>query len=181
MNKKPNVKNMVLTALMIAFGIIIPTAFSFLRVVLPPAFTATIASHIPIFIAMFISPASAIFTAIGTTIGFLISGVDIVVSMRAFSHIVFAFVGSLMIRKRVGIIQTGAVCAVLHALFEALTVYLFLALGITEANGSSYVKIAFYVTGIGTIIHHCIDYALAIVLIKALGKTGMISNVPKLI
>ena len=56
MEKNLNVKDMVITALLIAFGIIIPTAFSGLRVILPPAFTATLTAHVPIFVAMFISP-----------------------------------------------------------------------------------------------------------------------------
>lgn len=180
MTKTLNTKNMVITALLIAFGIMIPTAFGFLRVTLPPAFTATLAAHVPIFIAMFISPASAIFTAIGTAIGFLVAGLDMVVVIRAASHIVFAIVGAYMVKRNMGVITIGIVTALLHAIFEALTVYVFLALGWT-ASGDSFVKVAFYTTGLGTIIHHAIDYVIAIALIKALSKTGAVSDLPKLI
>ena len=76
-------RDMVITALLIAIGIIIPIYFGFLRVILPPAFTATLLAHVPIFISIFISPWSAIFTAIGTTIGFAASGLDPVVTARA--------------------------------------------------------------------------------------------------
>ncbi len=43
--KRFSTKNMVITALLIAFGIIIPTAFGFLRITLPPAFTATLTAR----------------------------------------------------------------------------------------------------------------------------------------
>ncbi len=177
MKKALNTKSMVITALLIAFGIIIPTAFGFLRVILPPAFTATLTAHVPVFIAMFISPMSAIFTAIGTTIGFQFSGLDPVVVVRAASHIVFAVVGACMVQKKINILLTGVVTALLHAAFEALTVYVFLALGWTQGSGS-FVSIAFYTTGIGTLIHHAIDYIIAIALLKALSKTGAVKALP---
>lgn len=173
MTKKMSTKNMVITALLIAFGIVIPTAFGFLRVILPPAFTATLTAHVPIFIAMFISPLSAIFTAIGTAIGFLVAGLDMVVVIRAASHIIFALVGAYMIRSHSSVVLCGGVTAVLHALCEALVVYLFLALGWTTSS-ESFVKVAFYTNGIGTLIHHIIDFAIAIALVKALGRTGLI-------
>lgn len=180
MKKSFNTKDMVITALLIAFGIVIPTLFGFLRVVLPPAFTATLTAHVPVFIAMFISPMSAALTAIGTAIGFQLAGLDAVVVIRAASHIVFALVGAYMLKHRRGIVSTGIVTALLHALFEALVVYLFLSLGWTEAaSGSSYTSIAFYTTGIGTLIHHTIDYVIAIALVKALTKAGAIKGASK--
>lgn len=179
MSNKLSTKNMVITALLIAFGIIIPTAFGFLRVILPPAFTATITAHVPIFVAMFISPVSAIFTAIGTALGFLLAGLDMVVVIRAASHIVFAIVGALMINKKMSILSIGIVTAILHALCEAIVVYIFLALGWTT-SADSFVKIAFYTTGVGTILHHIIDYIIAVILIKSLAKTKAINNIPKL-
>jgi niacin transporter len=180
MTKKLDTKNMVITALLIAFGIIIPTAFGFLRVVLPPAFTATLTAHVPIIIAMFISPASAVFTAIGTAIGFFVAGLDLVVVIRAASHIIFAIVGAYMLRKRSNILIAGVVTAVLHALCEAIVVYIFLAMGWTTSS-ESFIKIAFYTNGIGTLVHHTIDFAIAIALLKALAKTGAVKNLPKLI
>ena len=179
MTKSFNTKNMVVTALLIAFGIIIPTAFGFLRVILPPAFTATLTAHVPIFIAMFISPSSAIFTAIGTAIGFLVSGLAIVVVIRAASHIVFAIVGAYMVKNGKSIVLSGIITAILHALLEAVVVYLFLALGWTTSS-EAFVKVAFYTTGIGTLVHHLVDYIIAIALMKALSKVGAIKALPKL-
>ena len=179
MTKKLSTKNMVITALLIAFGIIIPTAFGFLRVILPPAFTATLTTHVPIFIAMFVSPTSAIFTAIGTAIGFLFAGLDMVVVIRAASHIGFAIAGAYMVKKGRSIVLTGVVTAVLHALLEAVVVYLFLALGWTTSS-EAFVKVAFYTTGIGTLVHHLVDYIIAIVLMKALVKGNVVKALPKL-
>lgn len=172
MKRNFSTRNIVITALLIAFGIIIPTAFGFLRVILPPAFTATLTAHVPIFVAMFISPMSALFTAIGTAIGFQFSGLDMVVVVRAASHVLFAAAGAYLI-KNVGIALTGLVTAILHALFEALVVYAFLVLGWTQAKeGTTFVTAAFYVTGIGTFIHHVIDYVIAVLIVKALAKAG---------
>ncbi len=181
MNTKITTRELVITALLIAFGIVIPTACGFLRVVLPPAFTATLLAHVPIFIAMFISPWSALFTAIGTTIGFQFSGLDPVVVARAGSHIVFTLVGAFMVKKNVNIVLTGVVTTLLHAVVEALTVFLFLSLGWTVAkNGASFISVAFYTTGIGTLIHSAIDYVIAVVIAIPLTKAKAIPKLPKI-
>ena len=170
---------MVITALLIAFGIIIPTAFGFLRLILGP-FTATITAHVPIFVAMFLSPASAVFTAIGTTIGFLVAGVDIVVTVRAASHIIFAIVGAYMIKKERSVISIGITIAIIHALTEAAVVLLFFIFG-QPTDPATIIKVAFITTGVGTIIHHAIDYVIAVVIYKALEKAKAVKALPKLI
>ncbi|MBQ2614655.1 MAG: ECF transporter S component [Clostridia bacterium] len=171
-------KDIVLTALLIAIGIIIPVYFSFLRVTLPPAFTATIMAHVPIFIAMFISPWAALFTAIGTTLGFLFT-TPLVVAIRAASHVIFALVGAWMIQKRYNLILVGVVTALLHAVFESLVVYLFLVLGFTPAaEGTPILVAAFYVTGVGTLIHDIIDYVIACGVGVALVKAKMLPPLP---
>ena len=174
MKQGEKTREMVLTALLIALGIIIPIYFGFLRVVLPPAFTATLMAHVPIFIAMFISPWSAVFTAIGTTAGFAFAGLSPVVTARAASHIVFAVV----IRRRWNLVAVGVVTALLHALFEGLTVYVFLKFGLMAATESSFVSAAFYVTGVGTLIHDTIDYIIACLIGLALAKAHIIAALP---
>lgn len=179
MNTKFKTKDLVTTALLIAFGILIPLAFGFLRVTLPPAFTATLLAHVPIFIAMFISPLSALFTAIGTTIGFAFGGCDPVVVARAGSHIVFALVGAFMIKKRYSLVLTGIAVTVIHALVEALTVYAFLALGWSAIKeGQTFFMVAFYTTGIGTLIHSTIDYIIAVLVGSALARAHVIPPLP---
>ena len=171
-------KDLVLTALLIAIGIIIPVYFGFLRVTLPPAFTATLMAHVPIFIAMFISPWSALFVALGTTLGFLFT-TPLVVAIRAASHVVFALVGAWMIRKRYNLVLVGIVTALLHAFFEGLTVYLFIMIGLTPATeGTPVLVTAFYFTGIGTLIHDMIDYIIACGVGVALANAKMIPPLP---
>ena len=178
MKKTFNTKDMVMTALLIAFGIIIPTMFSGLRVYLPP-FSATLTAHVPVFVAMFISPVSAIFTALGTTLGFVFAGLDPAVTARAASHVIFAVVGAYMIQKNLSIVVTCAVTVVLHAVFEALVTLLFLGAGWSATDNNMF-YVAFYVTGVGTFIHHIIDYIIAIILVKALAKTKALKKTPKL-
>ncbi len=179
MNQQIKTKDMVLTALLIAIGIIIPIYFGFLRVILPPAFTATIMAHVPIFIAMFISPWSAFFTALGTTVGFGFSGLAPVVVVRAASHVIFALIGAYMIKRRQNLLFVGIITALLHAVFEALVVYLFFIFGLTTPNtGESILHTAFYVTGIGTLLHDIIDYVIACILGFALVKAKMLAPLP---
>ena len=161
-------RNMIITALLTALGIMIPIVFTFLRVVLPPAFTATLGAHVPVMTAMFISPLSAIFVAIGTTVGFLFTGLPPVVTARAATHIIYAVVGAYMVRKRANIIIIGAVTMLIHGIFEALVVIPFLA------ADENLIYSAFYVTGLGTIIHHIIDFVIALGVVSALRTAKLI-------
>jgi len=181
MKTKISTRELVITALLIAFGILIPSVFTGppFRIILPPGFTATLLSHVPIFIAMFISPWAVIFTAIGTTIGFFFTAAP-VVAARAGSHIIFAIVGAFMVKKNMNLVSIGVVTAVLHALFEALTVYLFLAIGLTAPQeGVSVLEASFYTTGIGTLIHSTIDFVVAVIVGTALSKAKAIPKLPK--
>ena len=58
MNNK--VKQMVYAGLLTALAIIIPIQFSFLKIFVPPAFTATLAAHVPMMLSMLISPFVAV-------------------------------------------------------------------------------------------------------------------------
>ena len=69
MNKNNRVKEMVFAALLTAFAIIIPIQFGFLKIIIPP-FTATIASHVPMFLAMLISPMVAVIVGLDQDLDF---------------------------------------------------------------------------------------------------------------
>ena len=90
-------KALVFTAILVAFGILI-TMEKPIKVIIGPA-SFTLASHVPVFLAMFISPLVAILVALGTSFGFLMAGFPIVIVMRAVSHFIFALLGSLWIKK----------------------------------------------------------------------------------
>ncbi len=90
MNTKTNVKNIVIGGLLTAMAILITLLFAGtpLMIVIPPGFTATIASHLPSMLAMAISPGVAIMVGIGSAIGFALK-VNIMVGARAFVHAIF--------------------------------------------------------------------------------------------
>jgi len=81
-------RNLTITALLMALAIMIPIMMP-LKVVIPPA-SYTLASHVPIFLAMFLSRKMAACVVIGSTLGFFVAGFPIVIVMRAASHIIFA-------------------------------------------------------------------------------------------
>ena len=76
---------MTMTALLTAIAILIPIVMPF-KIVIPPA-SYTLGSHIPIFIAMFLSPLMAVFVILASSFGFLMAGYPMVIVFRAFSHI----------------------------------------------------------------------------------------------
>lgn len=118
-------RNLTITALLMALAIMIPIMMP-LKVVIPPA-SYTLASHVPIFLAMFLSRKMAACVVIGSTLGFFVAGFPIVIVMRAASHIIFALMGAYYIKHHPGVL-TGAlsfatfnlVCAIVHAIGEVL-------------------------------------------------------------
>src|SRR5574337_1100634 len=86
-------------ALLTALAILIPQVMP--KIVIPPA-SFTLASHVPIMIGMLISPVVAVIVAVGSTIGFLISGLPIEITFRAATHVIFALIGSLLLILGIG-------------------------------------------------------------------------------
>ena len=78
---KPKTKNqfITLTALLTALAIVIPMVMP-AKIIIPPA-SYTLASHVPIFLAMFISPLMTLIVILGSTFGFLVAILS--VSVRA--------------------------------------------------------------------------------------------------
>lgn len=153
-----NIKKMTYAALLTAMAIIIPIEFVFLKVQIGP-FTATIASHVPMFISMLFGPGVAVLVGLGSTIGFLITS-PAFVAARAFSHVFVGLIGSLLLKRGVSYRNVTLVTAPLHGILEALAVIPF---------GFTIYKIL-VVVGVGTILHHIIDGSISYVLIKALLK-----------
>ena len=167
------------SGLLIAVGIIIPM-FSPLRIVIEPA-SFTLASHVVIFIAMFISPGVAATVATGTAIGFLLGGFLPVVVLRAASHILFATAGAFYlqrIRKTTTVtLRIFSFCiALTHALCELVVVSIFYFGDFFSAGmGTSYYQHGFILSvlllvGLGTVIHSMIDFEIALVIKLALRK-----------
>ena len=96
-------RNLTITALLMALAIMIPIIMP-LKVVIPPA-SYTLASHVPIFLAMFLSRKMTACVVIGSTLGFFVAGFPIVIVMRAASHIIFALMGAYYIKHHPGVEQ----------------------------------------------------------------------------
>ncbi len=166
-------------AALIAVGVIIPV-FSPLKIVVEPA-SFTLASHVSIFIAMFISPAVAVAVALGTTAGFFLGGFPIVIVLRAASHLVFAFCGAYVLQKRPQLLSSPTktlifsfAVGLLHAVCEVAVVSaLYFGGGM---GGAYYAKgFAFSVlglVGLGTVAHSMLDFAIALGVVKVLGRSS---------
>lgn len=107
-------RNLTITALLMALAIMIPIMMP-LKVVIPPA-SYTLASHVPIFLAMFLSRKMAACVVIGSTLGFFVAGFPIVIVMRAASHIIFALMGAYYIKHHPGVL-TGALSLLRSTLY----------------------------------------------------------------
>lgn len=159
---------LVLSAMLTAIGIIIPL-LSPVKILLEPA-SFTLASHVAIFVAMFVSPLAAVAVSLGTTAGFLLAGFPIVIVMRAAVHVVFALIGALVLRNRPLLLEKvgpmllfAFLISLLHGLSELLVVTPFyLGSQLKEAYyAKGYFIAVVLLVGIGTVVHSLIDFAIA--------------------
>ena len=158
MNNK--IKQMVYAALLIALAIIIPVQFSFLKIYIPP-FSATLFAHVPMFIAILISPMVAVVTGIGSTIGFLIAGMPMPVVFRAATHIVVGYFGAKYIQKHKSYLKMSLFTSIIHGGLEALVVIPFIGFDIYQL---------IIVTGVGAILHHLADSTVGYGLVNVMAK-----------
>jgi niacin transporter len=150
-------REITIGGLLAALALVIPLAFGgVLGIVIPP-FSATLASHVPVMLAILISPATAVFVGVVSAIGFLIK-LGPVIAARAAVHAVFGYVGAKMMQRRYSFPVALAVTLPIHAVLEAIVVMPF---------GFDFYK-AFVVVGVGTILHHTIDSVIALVVFYAL-------------
>lgn len=179
--KKFSTKDMVVSALLIAIGILIPmifTGFPF-RIVVGP-YSATLMAHVPVIISMFISPWTAIFTAIGTTIGFFFTA-PFIVAVRAASHIAFAIMGAGMIKKGMRVLPVCILTGIVHSILEGLVVMIFYVGGISEPTAGYSIAALVIITIVGTFAHHIVDFIISYVVGKALVRAKMLPAMPKII
>ncbi|WP_123053841.1 ECF transporter S component [Clostridium sp. JN-1] len=154
-----NIKKLTYCGLLTALAIVIPLAFGFLKVQIGP-FSATLASHVPLFIAMFLGPFSAAVVGLGSALGFLVTS-PAVVAARAFMHTFVGFAGGYLLKKGVSFGKVALITAPIHAILEAIAVIPF---------GFTMYKVL-VVVGAGSLLHHMVDAAIAISLVKALEKS----------
>lgn len=176
MNKQMNTTKITITALLMAIAVLLPAIMP-IKIVIGPA-SFTLASHVPIFLAMFLSPGIGLMVALGATVGFFIAGFPLVIVFRAFTHVLFAYIGGKIIEKRsTKVIEDfksslllSFTIGFIHALAETVIVSLFFfgIIGVTDtSNGFLYTVIL--LVGVGTLIHSMVDFLIAQYLWKALG------------
>ena len=99
----------------------------------------------------------------------LLGGFPIVVVARAATHLIFASVGALVIKKRPGILEKPASAAVfavlislLHAVSEVLVVMPFYFGGSMKAYyAKGFLTSVILLVGAGTVVHSLVDFAIA--------------------
>lgn len=154
-----NTKKLTVTALLTAIAIIIPFAV-FFKVVIPP-FTATLGSHVPMFISMLLGPEVAILVGLGSALGFTLN-LGPLVGARAFMHVFVGLLGAKLIKKGMSFKMVTLITAPLHGLLEVLIVMPFINLNVYNL---------LVITGIGTVLHHFADGFISYVLISVLEKS----------
>lgn len=168
MYQKNKVLSMTIAALLSAIAILIPMFAP--KFVLEPA-SYTLASHVPVFIAMFISPYVAIAVTLISSVGFLIAGYPIVIVLRALSHIVFVTVGAFVLKKNGNLLTSvkstiifGLLESLIHAVCEvAVVTFFYWGSGMSSAYyEKGYLYTVVGLVGLGTVIHSMIDYSIAI-------------------
>lgn len=172
--------SLVIAALLCAIGIVIPMFAP--KIILEPA-SFTLASHVPIFIALFISPPVAAAVSVGTALGFLFAGFPIVVVLRAFSHVFFAIAGAYILKRKANMLSTfgksalfGLTLAVIHAVSEVVVVTLFYFGNSMPKNyyANGYFMSVILLVGVGTIVHSMIDFSIALFVWKPLSRVVQI-------
>ena len=177
MKRNHSVRMICIAALLNAIGILIPLVMP-IKLVIPPA-SFTLASHVPVFLAMMISPSVALAVAIGTTLGFFLGGFPLVIVLRAGSHLVFALLGALYLKRHPAILDTALplrafslVIGLLHAFCEVFVVAAFYFGGhMTQAYyQSGFLHSILLLVGLGTVIHSMVDFEIARMAARLLRK-----------
>ena len=135
------------------------------KIVLGPM-SFTLASHVAVFLAMFISPIMAVAVCIGTTLGFFMT-TPFIIALRAASHIVFAFIGAVIVKRNPDIIEKpvstvlfNIFLALMHAIAEVAVVTPFFLSGSmfnAEQLANGYVMSVLLLVGCGTFVHSCME------------------------
>ena len=184
MNRNENLSRMVMAALLCAVGIVLPVV-SPLKIVIPPA-SYTLASHVAIFIAMFISPVTALVVALGTTLGFFLGGFAFPIVLRALSHVVFALVGAIWLKKRPDLLyrtgESALFCIVIGLIHAVSEVLILLPLYFGGDLGPSVYQSGFFIyifllVGVGTLIHSTVDYIISILVWRPLRHLNGLSAI----
>lgn len=107
MIKKPT-QLIAYTSILVAFAILIPIIMPLKLIIGPASFT--LASHVPLFLAIFMSIPVAILVALGTTLGFLLAGLPLIIVLRALSHLLFAILAAWWLSRKPQLMTSAVKC-----------------------------------------------------------------------
>ena len=176
-NQNQNILMLTISSVLIAVGVIVPMV-SPVRVVIEPA-SFTLASHVVIFVAMFISVKMAAAVSVGTTVGFFLGGFPLVVVLRAATHLIFATLGAFYLHKvtknklsAVSLRIFSFFIGVIHGVCELIVVTFFYFGGrVTPAHfEQGFFMSVFLLVGVGSVIHSMIDFEIARIVVFPLKK-----------
>jgi niacin transporter len=144
---------------MAALALVIPLAFRGTPLQISPPFlepfTATLASHVPEMLSILGGPIMAFSVGVASALGFLVT-IGPVVGLRAFTHGIWGGLASWGYRRGWSFLKVMIVIALpIHALGEGVVVMAF----------GSPIQIQL-VTIAGTAIHHLVDLAISLVILK---------------
>lgn len=178
MNTHKKIYILILSALLVGVGTVIPMFMP--KIIIGPM-SFTLASHVAVMIAIFISPQVAATVALGTTLGFFVSGTPFIVVLRAFTHVIWAFLGGLYIQKHSSTFESptktllfNIVIALLHAVGEIIVVIPFY-MGTMDVH--SFIYMVFGLVGIGTAVHSAVDFVVSLLVWKALSRNASIAEI----
>ncbi|WP_374712818.1 hypothetical protein [Symbiobacterium terraclitae] len=161
MRRRIAIGDLTATGILTALALMIPLVFTFMRVTIPPFFTATLMSHVPSMLAMLMGPFAAVGVGLGSALGFTIF-TGPVIGARALSHAVFGWVGNWAWQRGMPLWLVMVITLPFHALFEMGVVWMF------SANVQNAL-----ITLVGTAAHHTVDAAVALAIVAALQRTGV--------
>lgn len=165
-----DVKKLTYTALLTAWAMIIPFVFGFMTVIIGP-FTATITSHVPMFLSMLLGPQAAVITGIGSALGFFMTKGPII-GARALMHALVGLMGALLIKRKVSFQKVVFFTAPVHGILEAVVVLIFIALGSEVKYAGNLANFLVITVLVGSILHHAVDGIISWVLSKSLSKVS---------
>lgn len=184
MHRNNRIFKLVVAALLCAVGILVPM-ISPIKINIEPA-SFTLASHVAIFVAMFLSPKITLAVSVGTALGFQLAGFPPVVVARAGVHIVFAMLGAYWLAKHPDTLKKagenllfGLAVSTVHGVSEILAVLPFyLAGSLSAANYSKgFMVSVVLLVGLGTVVHSMVDYYIAQLVYKPVSRMREIEGI----
>lgn len=145
-------------AVMAALALVVPLAFrgTPLQLYIPAlGYSATLGSHVPEMFSILAGPFAAFGVGVASALGFLVT-LSPVVGLRAFTHGIWGGLASFAYRRGWSFLKVMIIIALpIHALGEGAAVMVF-----------GFPFQAQLITVVGTAIHHIIDLAISIAILR---------------